>query len=54
MDTLTLMLLAVLWTLFAFFVGVLVHWWATREQRRLLKKYRVRDRERQRWNRSVE
>ncbi len=54
MDTLTFMLLAFLWTLFVFCVGVIVHWWATREQRRILKMYRIRERQQQRWNRPVE
>ncbi len=54
MDTLTFMLIAFAWTLISFSAGIIVHWWATREQRRLLKMYRVREREQQRWSRSIE
>jgi hypothetical protein len=43
MDILTFMLLGFGWTLIAFSAGILVHWWATRKQRRLLKMYRGRE-----------
>jgi hypothetical protein len=43
-----------LWTLFAFGAGIVVHWWATRKQRRLLKQYRSRDRMLRQLNRPIE
>jgi uncharacterized iron-regulated membrane protein len=54
MSTLVFILLAFAWTLLSFFTGVIVHWWSTRKQRRLLKMYRIRESERRRWNRPIE
>jgi hypothetical protein len=43
-----------IWTLIAFGCGALVHWMATRKQRRLLKLYRQQAQARRVWTRSVE
>jgi len=54
MDILIWTLLWFAWTLFAFGVGMLTHWWMTRKQRRLLKLYRRQARVLNDWGRPVE
>lgn len=54
MDTLTALLIVFLWTLLAFWFGVVTHWWATRKQRRLLKRYREHAQMQRIWGSPVE
>lgn len=51
MDMLTLIAVAFAWTIIAFSAGVIVHWIATRDQRRLLKYYQRLEQQRM-WRRS--
>jgi hypothetical protein len=44
----------VIWTVVVFWLGVAAHWWATRKQRRLLKRYRLRAQALDYWGRSIE
>lgn len=43
-----------LWTVVAFWVGFLTHWWLTRKQRRLLKRYQRQARVLKDWARPLE
>jgi len=54
MDAWTGFVLWFVWTLFVFWVGVFMHWWVTRKQRRVLKVYRLREQERRWLNRPIE
>ncbi len=54
MDTATFTLVAFVWTFIAFIAGVIVHWWGTRRQRRLLKMYRQQAQARRQLSRPIE
>jgi hypothetical protein len=54
MDPFTwFLLLAFVWTLISFLAGVIVHWWATRGQRELLKAYEDREEAHETWQASM-
>jgi len=54
MDAWGVLLIWLVWTLIVFMSGVAVHWWMTRQQRRLLKQYRRREQARQWINKTIE
>lgn len=43
-----------LWTGVVFWIGFITHWWVTRKQRHLLKRYRQQSRALRDWSRPIE